>query len=435
MRDPASCAELFGKADYYQARHDDFVVRHDDLRPPDYYLGYGRKYFLRFHELREKLSQAGKDWVDRTAKILQKLIEDARDEDLFGFDALECDPDAFKHFAYGTHPQAYLDGGIADLPPTDILKVAQAPDTEDLLTHDGLAQVVRTAMEVLREKTPVEVAVVTDAIERRASGEFQVAKSGIIQVVEAGKHETSTLVSKLRLFARHAWEMHQRWDSPLFLSWRVAPQELRRLNLVPPELELDLEDGTAWISLVPLLMKDVGLSKPPLPRLAPFPEVNFRTYVRHKGVSGVYFLGLECGQAMVDLGARLFFKLPYNPAAVSIDREGEWFHCESKRADDDPSARLRVRYRPRGKARPVEDGSLEHFLVERYTMFVVDPDTRVVRRGDVRHEPWRVHQKVDLSLLETTIPAAVGLRLAAEPDHVGFSPGIDTQTFPFYVVR
>lgn len=32
-------------------------------------------------------------------------------------------------------------------------------------------------------------------------------------------------------------------------------------------------------------------------------------------------------------------------------------------------------------------GSLEHFLTERYSLFVVDRKGRV-RRGDIWHEPW-----------------------------------------------
>src|SRR5262249_51788946 len=148
------------------------------------------------------------------------------------------------------------------------------------------------------------------------------------------------------------WIMRQRWQTPLFCSWRV-PAEVVRERL-PPGLEPDLYDGSAWISLVPLEMSGVGLVKPNLPRLPTFPEVNLRTYVRHAGAPGVYFFSLECGQTMVDLGGKLLFGLPYREAHVSIIRDGDEFRCESTRGQD---AVLRCRYKPVGQVAVAKPGS------------------------------------------------------------------------------
>src|SRR5262245_34955064 len=115
MEAPRSCRDEIVSAQYYVERHNDFVRRHKDLAPPGYYLEYGLKYYERVHELRESLSDAGQRWVDRTARLLQELIEDAVGKSPQAFDALERDHEAFQHFAYATHPEAYLQGGLAEL--------------------------------------------------------------------------------------------------------------------------------------------------------------------------------------------------------------------------------------------------------------------------------------------------------------------------------
>ena len=49
--------------------------------------------------------------------------------------------------------------------------------------------------------------------------------------------------------------MRQNWWDLLFLHWPVSPDVLR--PVVPPQLELDLFDGTAYVGLVPFTMTGV----------------------------------------------------------------------------------------------------------------------------------------------------------------------------------
>src|SRR5262249_39725517 len=55
--------------------------------------------------------------------------------------------------------------------------------------------------------------------------------------------------------------MRQKWRDLLFVHWPIPPEALR--PLVPPQLELDLFDGNAYVGLVPFTMtgvRPVGLS-------------------------------------------------------------------------------------------------------------------------------------------------------------------------------
>src|SRR5207237_398182 len=49
--------------------------------------------------------------------------------------------------------------------------------------------------------------------------------------------------------------MRQSWRDLLFLHWPIPPEQLR--PLVPPQLELDLYEGTAYVGLIPFTMRGV----------------------------------------------------------------------------------------------------------------------------------------------------------------------------------
>ena len=87
--------------------------------------------------------------------------------------------------------------------------------------------------------------------------------------------------------------MRQNWRELLFVHWPIPPEELR--PLVPPHLELDLFEGTAYVGLVPFTMtgvRPVGL--PPVRWLSRFHETNVRTYVHRDGRDpGVWFFSLD----------------------------------------------------------------------------------------------------------------------------------------------
>src|SRR5690349_9993468 len=120
---PKDLIHLIGSRAYYVARDGDFRARHAELSPPGYYLGYGCRYFDRFTALRERLSALGQAWVERTARLLQQMIEDRRARDPAAFDALERDEEGFRRFAFATHPHAYVEAGLGTLPPEDVLLV------------------------------------------------------------------------------------------------------------------------------------------------------------------------------------------------------------------------------------------------------------------------------------------------------------------------
>lgn len=148
--EPAACS-ADGGLDYYRCRADDFVRRSPGEAPPSYYLGYGDRYVRRFSEVtRPLLSPAGQVWLDRVREGLQRAMEAERVRDPLGFVALEHQDQRFLDFAYGTHPDAYLEAGLDQLPLRDLLIIGTTPDARDLLSARGRRQIMQVLHRLLR---------------------------------------------------------------------------------------------------------------------------------------------------------------------------------------------------------------------------------------------------------------------------------------------
>ncbi|MFN9548006.1 MAG: hypothetical protein ACK6AD_13260, partial [Cyanobacteriota bacterium] len=118
------------------------MARNPGVTPPDYYMSYGDKYINRFsNDTFPRLSREGQDWLLRARANLQKEMEARLNKDPENFAQLERNPDQFRDFAYSTHPRAYLDAGLSNLPLSDLIEIACTPDIEDILTPSGLEQV------------------------------------------------------------------------------------------------------------------------------------------------------------------------------------------------------------------------------------------------------------------------------------------------------
>ncbi len=177
------------------------------------------------------------------------------------------------------------------------------------------------------------------------------------------------------------WLMGQTWYSLLFAHWAVRPEALR--PLIPQPLELDLREGQAWLGVTPFVVGGLRLrGTPPLPRLSRFPELNVRTYVDYGAYPGIYFFSLDAARLAAVAVARRAYRLPYFHAEMSARHQGGRVHYESERIDSSgPPAQLRACYGPTGPRLPVDDGSLERWLAERYRLYVVDERGPSAARG------------------------------------------------------
>ncbi len=215
--------------------------------------------------------------------------------------------------------------------------------------------------------------------------------------------------------------LSMRWKHLLFVHWRVPIQTLRLL--IPPPLEIDTYDGSAWVGFVPFVMESVRpVWVPPIPRLLDFPEANVRTYVRLGAQRGVWFFSLDARHRLGVWVARRFWNLPYYYARMHWSRTGEnQFEYTVERKDKHaPQACAYVRYQIEGTPAETQPGSLEHFLVERYTLFT--GTSRRLYKAEVAHLPYEIQPATLLDLEQNLVERAGIPQLEGEPV-VFYAPG------------
>jgi uncharacterized protein len=223
------------------------------------------------------------------------------------------------------------------------------------------------------------------------------------------------------------WLIGQTWYSLLFAHWAVRPEALR--PLIPQPLELDLRDGQAWLGVTPFVVGGVRVrGTPPMPWLSRFPELNVRTYVDYGAHPGIYFFSLDAARLAAVAAARRAYRLPYFHAEMSARERGGKVHYESERIDRSGApAKLRACYGPTGPPLPVDDGSLERWLSERYRLYVVDERGRALC-ADVHHPPWPL-QPAGATIELNTMARPLGLELVFDP-LLHYSARQDTLIWP-----
>jgi uncharacterized protein YqjF (DUF2071 family) len=224
------------------------------------------------------------------------------------------------------------------------------------------------------------------------------------------------------------WLLTQTWHDVLFLHWPVDAQQMRQR--LPAGLELDLHDGQAWVAITPFDQTNVGpRAVPAIPWVSSFPQVNVRTYVTVNGKPGVYFFSLDAGNAFIAGAAREMFYLHYFSAQIACEKRDGYVHFRSRRLPSDTvPAELSVKYRGVGQAARPEQGSLEHFFVERYCLYTIDRDFHLYR-VNIHHRPWSLkaaEAEIDLN----SMADAAGIRLPVVAPLGHFSKRLDSVVWP-----
>jgi uncharacterized protein len=220
------------------------------------------------------------------------------------------------------------------------------------------------------------------------------------------------------------WLMKQVWHDLLFAHWPVPLAALRAL--VPEQLSLDTFAGQSWVGVVPFRMSGIrrrGL--PPVPGLSRFPELNVRSYVTHQGKAGVYFFSLDAANLAAVGAARAFYHLPYFHAAMSSQASDGAIHYFSRRYRR--AAEFRGSYRPASEVRLRENGTLEHWLSERYCLYTVHKNQ--IYRGDIHHPQWPL-QDAEAEFESNSVAAAAGISLPDTRPLLHFARRLEVLIWP-----
>jgi uncharacterized protein YqjF (DUF2071 family) len=221
--------------------------------------------------------------------------------------------------------------------------------------------------------------------------------------------------------------MRQRWESLLFLHWRVPVADIA--SRLPDGLHVDTFDGEAYLGVVPFAMRRV---RPwwfvSVPWLSNFLELNVRTYVHDdRGTPGVWFFSLDADQPIAVEVARRWFHLNYQHARMSLSVSNDRVDYSCQRKGEAERARygypLADEY-----AAEAEPGTLEFFLLERYLLFSWHKTKRTLLRGQVAHTPYRYQTVADVEF--SAAPAKwEGFEVLGNPDHSAIAHPVDIEAY------
>jgi len=219
---------------------------------------------------------------------------------------------------------------------------------------------------------------------------------------------------------------YQSWCELLFLHWSFDPAALQ--GLLPSGLTVDTFDGHAYVGLVPFAMRQVRPR--PIPGFLGFNflESNVRTYVHREGRDpGVYFFSLDAASRIAVAIARWRWSLAYFNARMRFTIEADERRRYSAQRLGAASPKMEIVYRPGEPMGSAEPGTLDHFLLERYLLYV--EHRGALHRGQVHHSPYPAHTAT-LEHLEDGFVSAAGFSSNRPPELVHYAPGVDVEIYP-----
>lgn len=214
--------------------------------------------------------------------------------------------------------------------------------------------------------------------------------------------------------------MAMQWYDLLFMHWPIHVDLLR--PLIPRSLDIETFDGTAWVGVVPFGMSGVRPRLvPTVPGLSAFLELNVRTYVTAEGKPGVWFFSLDAANPLAVRGARWTFHLPYFDARMTIEHgeKGGFVYGSTRTHRGAPPAEFKARYRPTGPVALARQGSIDHWLTERYCLYSANR-RGVVSRGEIHHAQWPL-QPATVEIERNAMTDALGLVLPNMPPLLHFA--------------
>lgn len=215
-----------------------------------------------------------------------------------------------------------------------------------------------------------------------------------------------------------SWAFYQEWNQILFFHWAVDAELLR--PLLPKNLNLDLFERKAYVSLVPFSMQQIRPKfLPAFQPVSDFHEVNIRTYVIKDGKPGVYFFSLEAEKRFSAFVSRNLSGMPYEKAEIQRS-EGKYVSSNAFR-----KFFLDVEFAIKEKR--ADKTEIEKFLTERYAAYV-DIKGKLFRY-DIHHKEWEI-KTVDIQKLHLDYRLP-GLEFAQkQPDLVHYSDGVEVLAWP-----
>lgn len=119
-----------------------------------------------------------------------------------------------------------------------------------------------------------------------------------------------------------------RWSHLVNVTWRVPPALL--LPHLPDGVDLDVQEGDAFLSLVAFDFMDTRVGGVPWPGYRNFPELNLRFYVKHGDERAVVFIKEYVPRRLIAWMANGIYNEPYHyaPMRSAVNEDDASVHYE-----------------------------------------------------------------------------------------------------------
>lgn len=226
------------------------------------------------------------------------------------------------------------------------------------------------------------------------------------------------------------WLLYQEWHNVLMFHWKVAAHLIQ--PLIPEKLQLDISNGSAYISIVAFEVKNFNTSFGSVPFTKSFGEVNVRTYVTVNGVKGIYFFSLHADHLLAVIGAKTAYQLPYSKA--EIRHSENIIYCK----DRTKKVALNMLVNAASCSSDYHKTELDVWLSERHAFYQVIENN--VYRCDIHHKEWPLEELFIYSgYFQLDIGAEKSIRINNSPLLAHCAPKLSVlfwnriQVFPMHI--
>lgn len=219
------------------------------------------------------------------------------------------------------------------------------------------------------------------------------------------------------------------WYNLLLFNYAVSPEVLNKY--LPKGCELDLNNHSAFLSLVAFQFHNTKVLGIGWPGYTHFPEVNLRFYVKYNGERGVCFVREFVPSRLVSALARLLYNEPYRFADMTDRVEKNLSHLTAEYTVKIGPAKMRFFAKAANKPFKPDPNSVEHFFKEHELGVGTDRSGKTLTYR-VHHPVWNIYPiedyKLEVDAFELYGPE-FGFLSQAKPHSVVFAEGSEIQVF------
>lgn len=223
------------------------------------------------------------------------------------------------------------------------------------------------------------------------------------------------------------WFAQQTWKNILFIHFPVSADLLKKY--VPSPFTLDLYGGKSWISLVAFQALHSRLrGMPKFLSIGPYYQLNVRTYVTFGDKRGVFFFTIYANKRSPIVGGRLF-SLPFQEAEILFSPQQKKYILQHEKLTQTKIHlnTMNFQYDPTAKPFFTKKGSLDHWLTERYHLWLIHRNKIICL--PISHNRWKLRRASVQTMISKNFPLANDLNEEEAVSH--YAPLMESYLYPY----